>query len=980
MLTRIITGKKVYTLKNSAAVNETINVAGYRSARVVARVTSLTSGSQTVTFTNERGENIPLYGPYIAENLRFSQYFTESGTMNGDWEIDLDGVSELTIAKTDNNYIVGSLYIYFSNDPCDKNGIYPDAAIIRSLSSAQEYEFAVKDNYVKVDCKFLSTPSNSYTVRIYGMAEGSEEWSLLSPWSYTNGVRYSAGYYQGRTDFDFWLYAVGYTKIKVSVTGAYQQTTPMLVYVSQTATLARTIRINALSVVIPSGDYLRGKMKYALVEFRGATCTEKAMSFSMYYSGAKAPSLRNRYGEKMILNQITEISKLDNAGVIFNAAAEKITGKVIFVWDELVSLSSALVNASNQRTLKETPSAPVFNGEVYVTISDEEHLAFENAPAADFACEDYSIYHHDEVGGQIVDALGEDVLVKTEDTSYRLYRNGFAGWYYEIAIDDTHIPSLLSGEEVKFEKLVYTSGNMVGKTPTRVCLFTTKNRVLYDFVNGFYDYFREAPVYNLKKRFYPVNDKTKVSSVAKYLPIFPDYDYDQFSGRVGDGNAKDVFGLALPQRGSSIGSLLEDFHADRVGFGKLVYSNFVNSKAYGCIYGNYNLANGDPILLASPNGAEWYVVESFASVEDYQRDQLTTLKVDLSPIITAAGGYTAGSLKVTRRKYNVPSSTDKEPEHPFAIGASAVVQSITVVDNETVLTFVDETPLIGDAAELTRLTNLAPVVFFENINANSEYDYICNSCDQDGNGNTGVFFRMQRIGENQYKLWGNVGDPFEGRNICRHIHGVSEYQNGFIVSTGENYRTSYGGSEMTLFEGGFVFLVKTTRTNAVYPYAYNRTNALSSYFRSIYRLTSSENGVNRTCGAYLMSDIDNTLLYTSDDLYGPAVVIPIEGRENGFSRTKHGIYKIPVKDIDDLSKADCVAEVKEAGFGIVEHRGRFFVCTSCGEAIFSTDSGKTWKYQSISRLFPGAPNLPYTDVKGILNDGSIFYLNDEFKF
>ena len=978
MVTRLVSGKREYTLKSSSVFSETINVSGYRSAKIVSRVSALTSGEQIITFTDERGENVPLYGKYIADNIYFSQYFTESGAMNAEWVIDLEGISELTISKTGNNYIEGSIYIYFSYDKADKEAIRPDACILRKTSSVSEYEFDVINNYVKVDCIFMTPASNAYTVRFYGMKHDSDEWTLLMPWSFSKGTRYSSGYYQGKDDFDLWLYAEEYKKVKISVTEAYQQTTPLFIYISQTATLTRTIHLDKKDVQIPDGIYLRGKIRYAIVEFKGASCTEKALRLGIS-SINSAPSVYNRCGEKLMMNQQTEISGYSRI-VAFTSAAESITGKLFLVWDDVDALSNASIVSSNNRILKAIPETPLYNGEVYITLSDEEKIPFDEKPIPNLKTDKYCIYHHDTAGGEVIDALGEDILVKISETSYRLYRNGFAGWYYDISIDNTHIPSLIDGETIKFAKLVYTNNSVIGKTPTRVCLFTNKDRILYNFVNGFYDYFREAPVYNLNKKFYPVNDKTKISTVAKYLPIYPDYNYNQFEGRVGDGTEKDIFGIALPQRGDSVGNLLEDYHVTGSGLGKLVYSNFVNSKAYGCIYGNYNLINGDPILLASSGGDEWLVIKNFASVEDYALNQLTTLKVDLSPIISSAGGYVSGSLKITRRKFNIPTSKNKEPEHPFTIGASAIIDSISVINNETIITFVDETPLISDDIELTRLTDLAPIVFFENIGANSEYNYICNSCDQDGNGNTGIIFRLQRIGTNKYKLWGNVGDPFESALICRHIHSVSEYQSGFVVATGENYRTTYGEKNATLFEGGFIYIVHTSRNNALYPYNYNKNNALSSFFGTFYRLTSSEFGVNRACGAYLMSDLDNTLLYTSDDLYSPSVVVPINGRTDGFKRTKHGVYRIPIKDIDDLSKADCVAEIKEAGFGLVEHRGRFFICTSNGEAIFSTDFGKTWNYQTISLLYPSAPNLPYIDIKGVLNDGSVFYLNDQIKF
>lgn len=978
MITRIVNNKKVYDLKGSA-VTETINASGYKSAKIVSKVTALSSGYQTVTFTNEREETIKLYGNYIANNLLFNQYQTESGANNGEWYINLDGVDELTITKTANNYVTGNLYIYFSYDEFKSGNSYPDGCIVRAAGSAQSYEFDVTNNYVKVDCKFATVPTNTYTVKFYGLADGAEEYTLLSPWSFTKGTRYSAGYYQGKENFDFWVYAVGYTKIKIEVAAAYQQHTPMYIYVYQSETLTRKICIKTHSINIPNSSYLLGKVKYAIIDFNDTSLTERHGFFGISSDSDYAPEVYNHCGERLMINTKCEFGRYKNNFLQFKIAGETISGKFILKWNKPVGFVNAVIAPSNTQTLKQSPSTTVYNGNLIVTLSDADDILFDEKELPIKKTNNYSVYQHD-INGEIVDALCEDVLVKISNTSYKLYRCGLEGWNYNITIDSTHIPSLLEGEEVLFAKLVKDNTGYIGSEPTVVCLFTNKNRILRNFVNGFYDYFVEAPVYNLKKRFYPVNDKSKVSTVAKYLPIYPDYDYDQFSGRVGDGTQKDVFGVTLPQRGNSVGSLLEDFHTPSEGFGKLVYSNFVNSKAYGCIYGNYNLINEDPIVLATNSGKEWYIIENFASVEEYQLNQLTTLKVDLSTIISNAGGYTSGSLKLTRRKYNVPNDANKEPSHPFTIGESAIIDTITVTNNETIISFVDETPFIQDAQELTRFTNLAPIVFFENISASSEYNYICNSCDEDGNNNTGVIFRLQRIGTNSYKLWGNVGDPYEGRLVCRHIHSVSEYQSGFLVATGENYRTTYNGADMTFFEGGFIYLIKTTRNNAVMQYNYNRTNALTNYFRGTYRLTSSQYGVNRACGAYLMSDIDNTLLFMSDDLYGAGVTVPIEGRNDGFKRTTHGIYKISISDIDDLSKADCVAEIKEAGFGIVEHRGRLFACTSCGEAIFSTDFGKTWNYETISRSFANSSGIYYTDVRGIMNDGSVFYLNTEFRF
>ncbi len=981
MITRIVSNSFEYNLLNNP-VSEKINTAGYKSAKVVVSVNSMASGEHHITFTDDKGETMTLFGEhYKAKEILINQYL--GGLNSGTWELDLSNTDELNVSIPQNGYTNGKMYIYFSYDEMEYKD-YPDAYLITyGDASLYSYEFDVKDNYALVSLTPVGTLASNRVFRFAAMAEGSDSYVNITPWDYDTGVRYSAEYFQTKNAFRFWVYTPGYTKFKVSVDMTYSDCVPFIVRVEQTATLKRTIKLG-LSESIDSRTYLWGKAKFVGIDWRGATITQQHGALELKDSG-NHPSVYSRSGRKLMLNEMYEII-FDSNKTTFRLASETAYGGVVFKYNVPVSVSAIL----NTYIPKLKPNGSVsYNGNLYLTFSDKEDYEFEKfEDNLVKRTNNYDVYEYDNLGGQVVDALGEDVLVKLSDTKYRFYRNGFDCWYYDFTIDSTHIPSLLSGEGVKFVKLVATNNNPVGCNMNRLCLFTNKNRILYNFVNDFLDYFREAPVYNLKKRFYPVNDKSLVSSVAKYLPIYPDYDYNQFSGRVGNGTTdKDDFGILLPARGSSIGTLLEDYHKDGAGLGKLVYSNFVNSKDYGCIYGNYNLANGDPIVLATANGKEWSIIESFASVEDYSRDQLTTLRVDLSTIISNAGGYTSGSLKMTHRKYNIPTDTDKNnPVHPFTIGESAVVASITINDNhETIVTFVDESSLIAVPADLTRLTDLAPVFFFENISASSEYDYICNSCDQDGNGNTGIFFRLQRIGTNQYKLWGDVGNPFEGNLICRHIHSVSEYQSGFIVATGENYRINYGSVDYPFFEGGFIFKINTTRVNSIYPQDYTHVNALTNFFNvgnPTYRLTSSPYGVNRACGAFLGSDIDNTLLFMSDYLYGTQNVVEIPGRSNGFSRTKFGIYKIGLSDIDDMSKSNCVAEVKEPGLGLVEHRGRFFGCLSCGEAIFSSDYGNTWHYETIGRLFGGGVTneLFYTDIKGLLGDGSVFYHNTRFVF
>ena len=169
-----------------------------------------------------------------------------------------------------------------------------------------------------------------------------------------------------------------------------------------------------------------------------------------------------------------------------------------------------------------------------------------------------------------------------------------------------------------------------------------------------------------------------------------------------------------------MGELLEDWRRDDE-IGKVAYSSFVLSDAYGCVYGQYNSADGDPWVAVSKDGKEFFIVETWAVVEDYVLRGITTMKVDLSPIITAANGYVSGSLKATRRIYNVPTSENKEPSTPFIIGDSCVISAIAVEDGRTYLSFVDDSAFRSDEITTHRFDEMAPIVFIENISAHSRH-------------------------------------------------------------------------------------------------------------------------------------------------------------------------------------------------------------------------------------------------------------------
>lgn len=963
---------------NISSSTKTFDVAGYRSVALSIKVPAAVSGTATISFTNEKGLSlsamkadgtiemgtIPIVGYGTLRFIDFVINVTNTKSLNitmssalsgGDVEVTAYCLyDEMNVEKLFNDNVfyyskpfsISPKTFYILRLRIDADTYDNVARVVRFSSSSDGNTFSNKNCFISGQSGF--TPVTYVTLNNLNEAE---------IWFYNDSDKF----FKATPDYVASPLGIRYEYMAAS-------------------NIERRFKMphNSYSGITDVGPF-----KYVKVILDGLTSTGKATYISI--SNARdsannrlAPSFYLANGEKPMLNNSNGALNFTSyggstPGFYFKSLGENTDGRFVLKYEkEIVSFTITNDYAGNELfgpTTSNFPQVVIFSNEPIE--NEEKHISSKVAVREKYDVETFDI------DGDVIDAYGEDILVRTSDTTWDYYQFGFNGIKTGLVFDATHCPSMIEGETVKFARLIpMVGGSPVGRCSNRVVLFTNKNRILYNRARNEYgcelSYFREAELINTKKRWYPVDSKSDVSSVAKYLPIFPEYDYNQFDGRIGDGTETDAFGLKKPTRGDSVGTLLEDFHKENI-IGKLAYSSFVVSEVYGTVWGNYNLTNGDPWLAITPDGSKWYIVQSFGSVADYA--DITNLKVNLSPILTNAGGYTSGDLKITWRKYNVPDSMNKEPSTPFIIGDSCVVDTITADSTGTIVTFVDDSAFYSDQYTRYKFTNYRQVVFFENLSNNSEYDYICNSVNADGSDNTGVFFRLVRIdGTHQYRLYGDVGNPYEGENVCRHIHSVSETASGFLIATGENYNKL--NDTVPIFEGGFLFYLPANNRNAELGLS-NPQNSLGDLFR----ICSTMEGVNRACGAYLKSNEDNTLIYVSDDINGDLDKNPISitGRTETLKRRPFGVISGNLEDVDEQSKFGCIAELKNAAIGLVYHKERLAVCLFGGDAVFSTDFGKTWHQETLEKVRKGVV-VYYTDVTGISSDGGFFYGNNKIIF
>ncbi|MEA4981432.1 MAG: hypothetical protein VB066_01815 [Paludibacter sp.] len=604
-----------------------------------------------------------------------------------------------------------------------------------------------------------------------------------------------------------------------------------------------------------------------------------------------------------------------------------------------------------------TPTEVIFEG--LTELPTKTEIVFSNK-------NDYKIV---ELPTTVLDRdVFNNTVIEWTATSLTFKVFGDYGIAYTVPFNSTSFPGIINGETIlfayllPFNKTSTTQKATHGRGIPRCCIFTSKSRVLHNFPDRYENATKVAFVLSDMLRFAesnvivsdssyknPVNDKALISSTTKYLPILSEYNYQQFDGRH-DVNAYGAPGLPSDK------PLLDQKIVTNNIFDRLSWANMAKDDRL-CVFGNYNnLAGQEPFVMVTDDGGRiWYVKNFFATPDNYSSIVYGS-KITFTPI-TAVTAFTPNSMKLCRRKYNFPTSESKEPVNQFEIPVEqqSLITAIGTSNGTVKLTLADD---------LTFDNVVYPIVFIKNVSATGDWQYIFNDVKANGSDNTGVFFHAKRISANNYELYQCIGDvngATSGKNMARHIHCVNRTPCGYLISTGETRNSD-------AHQGGDLFYLNdNTRDGSIAADA-------QWWNTGIVRLTSTVNSINRLCGAFLFTDTnkDAQLLFVSDSINyfeRDDFYVTIPGRTEKVKLVPYGIYLGKLSDVDDYSKFRCICQARMTIISLVENRGHF-VAEGHTNAIYISKDGLTWENEF---------NLSYR-VNGIDDKGNIYIGNKKIIF
>lgn len=960
-------------------------------------------GSQSLSLYLLLSEReIKLEDKNIKSNLSYFIGTKYINTCEIDFTIDglADGQSNAGIRIVDENnnaveYILEGVIIskdttvteaktYHLTVDCRKiNGIsvsgYRTSGLTLNISSSDEIT-----DYSKVDTSILSIPRtyifdgmkqlefslekhhNDLRVTLVGSNDNFKTTENISYINIEQNVVRSSANYNAPVGLSHYFANVeGYQKCKISITsvGVYNYDAPLskidiVPHKEYKSSLNLPFWGNANSTLIKGYRFAKILFKKSIIRNGIEEFTDvKDCSPQFIFNGLQSNLRYYDLGMNLLSDEIKKDAYVNMFPVYGNAVG----GGVVVEFPEPISIATCpMMRADNTRTGYKADVK--FEVEYYIDRPEPETY-LEKLYEKEF----YDVYRLPSDSANR-DVLNKDILEWTDNTLYFWY-GGYLGVKYEIPFGENNVKNYVAGEKINFAYLLPYGGNknrsgQVGNLNhrSRIVVFTN-SRIYHNFpqraTNTGSDtstsdiqMFDESSIITLKK-WQPVNDKTKADAKHKYLPVLSEYNYNQFDGRVaGTTGFVDTYnngGLV-----TTLGRLWLDIPIDGVAYwNRLSYSNMVKGQKW-CLFGNYNGAvpGTEPIAIATNDGGRtWYEKAYFACTDFYKNNYGS--KINLKPI-TDVAAYVTESLRMCRRRFNVPTPENKEPEVPFIINneeKSLVTSFTTDADGDVLVTLADNVAYDGKC----------PVVYFENVSANAEWDYICNTgFTADGTTvNSGIFFRVIKVTDNTYKLFADIGNQYEGDMVCRHIHAVNDIESGFLISTGESYCEDY-------FEGGFIYHLKQTNKNI--------GNVISpTEAGDVLRLCSSYKGVNRACGAYLFSDnADPTLLYVSDEAFevGGAPIqtekryASIPGRTKKVPITPGGIYVGKLSDIDDQSKYTCVCESHSVFIGLLRSRNHY--AALAGDGIMFSKDGFNWSMDTYIDNF---------NINGADDLGNIYFGN-----
>lgn len=553
--------------------------------------------------------------------------------------------------------------------------------------------------------------------------------------------------------------------------------------------------------------------------------------------------------------------------------------------------------------------------------------------------------------------LGKIVVKKTGWTQFQIGTDGVNGSFGPvITLNSTTFPGLLPNSSINSIILLPWDRNSslpISSRGWRCCVITTKGQIYHNFPNrtpssgkpdgdvldGDIYKWDESVVWDLPNRRLP----SKTSDVFPYAlnPCLPNECYNLYPKINSDnGYGNGGFDVYSIQKVGGSYVYFPRFYFHKRNIGSIPFSYFGGFETSNKIQilGTY-VSNTSPentsricVFVTTDGGRQWFNKYEFANNNISSFGNILNSKDFVSE-------YTENSFSFMKRNFICPSSSNKEPSDLFSYTNEIKIKSISKTDSLIVTSAVPHNLNSGDI-----------IIIKKNDISASALDFLLNDNINTKNGGNGKLWKVIVKNSTQFVLTEYIFNP-DSNLPARHIHGINKLKDGFIISTGEEYPQSW-----------FLYLKLKDADTYSPVFAWDKM--------SFIRLNSSEKGIQRSIGTFLIDDTDQSVIFASDTSIAPDSIYTIEGRSMQISRASNGVYQGKLYDIDNFTKFKCIYESSQPAFFFKEINGIWIFSGQQQELAISIDKGTSWRKFTIPLIDINKTDQRY--FKGVDELGRIY--------
>lgn len=340
------------------------------------------------------------------------------------------------------------------------------------------------------------------------------------------------------------------------------------------------------------------------------------------------------------------------------------------------------------------------------------------------------------------------------------------------------------------------------------------------------------------------------------------------------------------------------------------------------VIGTYRANNGGNgartvIFATDDGGRNWFAKYEFGDFGSYEFAQgAADWRTGFGNPIKFGQDFKQanGILSIIKRTVITPTNDNKEPSEFFKW--SAPVDIVDIANGKSTAVVKTATPHGLETGNVIAVKSSGAIFPFVNNDITP-----CS-------GGNGVLFKVSVIDDNSFELYEFVHSP-DNPICCRHIHQVNRVKDGWLIGTGE------------IYPNGWLLYMQMKEADT-----FSIKHAWEDF--DIYRLNSTKESVQRTLGAILLDDSNQSLIFASDhDTLERNTINTTDGRSFVIRRNSTGIFKGKLVDIDNRNKFEVLYEAKEPSFLFKNIANHLVFAGQRGELAISNDLGNHWRTYQI---------------------------------